>query len=232
MTEEGWLKRGTWEWRLSQRRRGFPAAHINRHQGRKCRRDPSGSRMSGATSAARAAPSTTTSSRFSRSTRPAAGLSSPTRSVATSSLLESHRCPDRPCSSHRRSGGTPEPRQDRLPQCRVNAESSGARNHLDLLPDDVGKADRPWSRAADLEQLLGPPASNLYDETLPRDASGVRVATDPRLGEVDLGNLAQRRCRRLAVATRLRLLHIASVHAVFAKGRRRGSESSFRARRR
>ena len=135
---------------------------------------------------------------FSRSTRPAAGHR-PTRSVATSSLLESPRCPDRPCSSHRRSGGAPEPRQDRLPQCRVHAESSGARNHLDLLPDDLGKADRPWPRAADLEQLPGPPASNLDDETLPRDASGVRVATDPRLGEVDLGNLAQRRCRRLAV---------------------------------
>ena len=162
--------------------------------------------MSGATSAARAAPSTTASSRFSRSTRPAAGHSSPTRSVATSSLLESPRCPDRPCSSHRRSGGAPEPRQDRLPQCHVNAESSGARHHLDLLPDDLGKADRPWPRAADLEQLPGPPASNLDDETLPRDASGVRVATDPRLGEVDLGNLAQRLRRRLALATRLRLL--------------------------
>src|SRR5438876_9739976 len=95
------------------------------------------------------------------------------------SLLESRRCPDRPCSSYRRSGGAPEPRQDRLPQCCVNAESSGARNHLDLLPDDLGKADRPWPRAADLEQLPGPPASNLDDETLPRDASGVRVATDP-----------------------------------------------------
>ena len=42
-------------------------------------------------------PSTTASSRFSRSTRPAAGRSSPTPSVATSSLLEPCRCPDRPC---------------------------------------------------------------------------------------------------------------------------------------
>src|SRR5262249_17931553 len=95
----------------------------------------------------------------------------------------------------------------------VHRQTFRLRACLDLFPDGLREADRTWACAADLKKFLGATSPDLDRYPLSGDPRRVRIPADRRLGELDLGDLAQRRRRGLAAPSPFPLLHIASFRA-------------------
>src|SRR5256885_9771129 len=92
-----------------------------------------------------------------------------------------------------RSGGLlVDPRDDRRPDGRVEREALRLGPPLEVPPDAGRESNGPRNRRARLGALPWPAPANVDRDPLRGHAERVRIATDLRLVEVHLGDLAHR----------------------------------------